>query len=70
MFTIYQYICFCAICVLVAQFCLTLCYTMNCIACQAPLSMGFARQGYWCGLPCPPPGDLPNQGTEPVSPTL
>ena len=24
--------------------------------CQAPLSMGFSRQEYWCGLPCPPPG--------------
>ena len=27
-------------------------------ACQAPLSMGFSRQEYWSGLPCPPPGDL------------
>jgi len=26
---------------------------------QAPLSMGFSRQEYWSGLPCPPPGDLP-----------
>ena len=25
---------------------------------------------YWGGLPCPPPGDLPNPGTEPRSPTL
>ena len=30
------------------------------IARQAPLSMGFSRQEYWSGLPCPPPGDLPN----------
>ena len=30
------------------------------VACQAPLSMGFSRQEYWSGLPCPPPGDLPN----------
>ena len=30
------------------------------IACQAPLSMGFSRQKYWIGLPCPPPGDLPD----------
>ena len=29
-------------------------------ACQAPLSMGFSRQEYWSGLPCPPPGDLPD----------
>ena len=26
------------------------------IAHQAPLSMGFSRQEYWSGLPCPPPG--------------
>ena len=36
-------------------------------ACQAPLSMGFPRQEYWSGLPFPPPGDLPNPGTEPKS---
>ena len=29
---------------------------------QASLSMGFSRQEYWSRLPCPPPGDLPNQG--------
>ena len=29
---------------------------------QAPLSMGFSRQSYWSGLPCPPPGNLPNPG--------
>ena len=34
---------------------------------QAPLSMGFPRQKYWSGLPCPPPGDLPNAGVEPTS---
>ena len=27
---------------------------------QAPLSMGFSRQEYWSGWPCPPPGDLPD----------
>ena len=32
--------------------------------------MGFSRQEYWSELPCPPPGDLPNPGTEPTSPTL
>ena len=40
------------------------------VACQAPLSMRFSRQEYPSGLPCPPPGDLPNLGTEPRSPTL
>ena len=34
---------------------------------QAPLSMGFSRQWYWSGLPCPPPGDLPDPRMEPVS---
>ena len=37
------------------------------VACQAPLSMGFSRQEYWSGLPCPPPGDLSDPGTEPTS---
>ena len=30
--------------------------------------MGFSRREYWSGLPFPPPGDLPEPGTEPVSP--
>ena len=38
------------------------------VAHQAPLSMGFSRQEYWSGLPCPPPGDLPYPGIEPMSP--
>ena len=38
------------------------------VACQVSLSVGFPRQEYWGGLPFPPPGDLPNPGTEPVSP--
>ena len=37
------------------------------VACQAPLSMGFSRQEYWSGLPCLPPGDLPDPGIELVS---
>ena len=31
---------------------------------KAPLCMGFSRQEYWSGLPCPPPGDLPDSETE------
>ena len=31
---------------------------------------GFSKQEYWSGLPCPPPGDLPNPGIEPRYPTL
>ena len=34
---------------------------------QAPLSKGFFRHEYWSGLPCPPPGNLPDPGIEPVS---
>ena len=34
---------------------------------QAPLTMGFSRQEYWSGLPCPPPGDLSDPGIEPTS---
>ena len=55
-----------------------LCYVINCfsrvqlfatpwtVAHQAPLSMGFSRQEDWSGLLCPPPGDLPDPGIEPV----
>jgi len=31
--------------------------------------MGFSRQEYWSGLPFPSPGDLPDPGIEPGSPT-
>ena len=41
--------------------------TLWTVACQAPLSMGFSRQEYWSGFPCPPPGDLPDPGIEPSS---
>ena len=40
------------------------------VAYQVPLSMGFSRQYYWSGLPFPSPGDLPNTGIEPRSPTV
>ena len=40
------------------------------VAHQAPLSMGFPWQEYWSGLPCTPPGDLPNPGIELGSPAL
>ena len=55
--------------VLVAQSCPTLA-TPWIVAYQAPLSMGFPRQGYWSGLPFPCPGDHPNPGIEPGSPAL
>ena len=37
------------------------------VARQAPLSMGFSRQEYWSGLPCCPPGNLPNPGIKSAS---
>ena len=37
------------------------------VACETPLSMGFFRQEYWSELPCPPLGDLPDSGIEPMS---
>ena len=40
------------------------------VAHQAPLFMGFSRQEYWSGLPCPSPGDPPDPGIETRSPTL
>ena len=58
------YISYC--CSLVTNLCPTLCDPMD----QAALSMGFSRQEYWSGLPCPPPGDLADPGIEPVFPAL
>ena len=40
------------------------------IARQALLSLEFSRQKYWSGLPLSPPGDLPDPGIKPGSPTL
>ena len=40
------------------------------VAYQVPPSMGFSRQEYWNGLPFPSPGDLPDPGIEPRSPTF
>ena len=37
-------------------------------ACQTPLSMESSRQECWSRLPFPPPGELPDPGTESVSP--
>ena len=45
-----------------------------CLAAQEPARLccpwGFSRQEYWSGLPCPPPGHLPDPGIEPGSPAL
>ena len=53
----------------VAQSCPTLCDPWT-VAYQAPPSMEFSRQEYWSRLPFTSPGDLPNPGIEPRSPTL
>ena len=57
---------FCVRACLTPQSCLTLCDPMD-YSHHAPLSMGFSRQEYWSGLPCPSPGDLPHPGMEPAS---
>ena len=44
--------------------------TLWTVAHLALLSLGFPKQEYWSGLPCPPPGDLPNQEIEPRSSML
>ena len=45
-----------------------LCSTLWTVAHHNSPSMGFSRQEYWSGLPCPPPRDLPDPGIETVSP--
>ena len=44
--------------------------TPQTVAHQDPLSIGFPKPEFWIGLPFPPPGNLPNLGTEPLSPAL
>ena len=41
--------------------------TLWTVAGQTPLSIGFSRQEYWSGLPCLPPGALPDPEIEPMS---
>ena len=44
--------------------------TLLTVVCQAPLSVGFFRQGYWSELGCSSPGDLPDPGIKPESAAL
>ena len=53
-----------SVCMLSCFSCARLFATPWTVAYQAPLSLGFSRQEYWSGLPCPSPGDLPNPGIE------
>ena len=58
-------------CVYVNHFiCVQLFVTLCSVAHPAPLSIGFSRQEYWSGLPCPPPGDLQDPGVKPSSLTF
>ena len=54
-------------CVLSHFSCVWLCVILWTVAHQSPLSMGFSRQEHWSGLPCPPPGGLPDPGVQPAS---
>ena len=49
---------------------LQLCPTVSLwtVSCQAPLSTRFSGQEYWSGWPCPPSGDLPDPGIDPMLP--
>ena len=68
LFQLYINICiYMRVCKLSRFSCVRLIVTLWTVAHQAPLSMGFSRQEYLSGLPCPPPGDLPHPGIEPTS---
>ena len=60
--TLRKYLCVCLCRCQVAQLCLILCDPMDCSPARLLCPWGFSRQEYWSRLPCPPPGDLPNQG--------
>ena len=57
--------CCCYCCCLVAKWCPTLLRPHGLSMGFSPLSMEFSRWEYWSGLPCPSPGDLPDQGSNP-----
>ena len=53
--------------------CVLICFvsdSLQPVAHQVPLSMGFSRQKYWSGLTCPSPGDLLDPVIKPASPVL
>ena len=55
------------VCVLSCFSCVRFRARLGIVARQALLSVGFSRQEYWSGLPCPPPVDLPPPEIEPAS---
>ena len=58
----------CDTCVLGSFIFVQLFATQWTVTCQAPLFIGFSKQEYWSGFPCPPPGDPPNPGMKPATP--
>ena len=58
------------VCLLSCFSCVWLFVTLWTVTCQDPLSMGFSRQEYGSELPCLPPGDIPDPGIKPATPTL
>ena len=70
-FTIWSFVDVCQLPLYVVLCCAMLsCSVVSDTVWHHGLSMGFSRQEYWSRLPCPSPGDLPNPGIEPRSPTL
>ena len=61
-------VCVC-VCVLVIQLCPILCDPLDCSSSGSSVH-GISQQEYWSEFPFPPPGDLPDPGIEPGSPTL
>ena len=55
------------VCILCPFSCVRLFEVLRTVAPRAPLSVGFSRQEYRSGLPCPPPGGLPDPGITPRS---
>ena len=55
------------VCAKLIQSCPTLCNPMDYSPTGSSVH-GISREEYWSGLPFPPPGDLPNPGSEPMSP--
>ena len=54
------------VCAKSLQSCLTLCDPMD-YSPPGSSVHGILQEEYWSGLPCPPPGDLPDPGTKPMS---
>ena len=57
-------------CLMLSHFSRVRLFVTSWTAAYQALSKRFPRQAYWSGLPFPPPGNLPNPGTEPMSPVL